>query len=398
MAAVDVLDAGSVWAGMIEGAIPAVVDLRSPEDRAAAPFEGPRGVEVLAAALWRVLDEPSAWAERIPDDAVLVCAKGHGAEMVAELLGEEGRRVCVLAGGMEGWGSFLAPQRLSLPGDTRLAAWQLLRPAKGCLSYVIGVPGEGAVVVDPARRAEPYLQVAAAAEMRILAVVDTHLHADHVSGGADLGRITGAPYLLPSAELASGEKQAEGSLPQESADPRWPVPVFGVGDEPASIELCADQQIELIRLHLPGHTPGTTALAVPGVLLAAGDTIFRTGVGRPDLTGQARELAAALYDSIHDRLAGMPAETLLLPAHWSRPEEIGADGTVTARLGDVLGSDTLAGMGRDEFVEAVTASLSAAPESYERIRAVNAGAPADPDELDQLELGRNQCAAGMRTG
>jgi glyoxylase-like metal-dependent hydrolase (beta-lactamase superfamily II)/rhodanese-related sulfurtransferase len=379
MAMVDVIDAAAVWRGLADGSIPAVVDLRNPEDRAASPFEGPPGTEVVAAPLWRVLDEPGPWAGRLSESSVAVCAQGHGAEMVAELLAEEGRGLSVLEGGMAAWNSLLVPEPLVLPGGSRLQAWQLLRPAKGCLSYVVGVPGEGAVVIDPARHPEPYRQVAAAAGMTIVAVVDTHLHADHVSGGPLLAAAVGAPYLLPSGERPEAAGVGEGGDP----------------DEGGTIELCADEHVELLRLHLPGHTPGTTAVAVPGVFLAAGDTIFRGGVGRPDLTGQADELARQLYDSIHDRLAGMPPETLLLPAHWSSAAEIDAGGTVSAVLGDVLGADSLAGLGLEAFVDAVKASLSPAPESYDRIRAVNAGATADPEELESLDVGRNQCAAQM---
>jgi glyoxylase-like metal-dependent hydrolase (beta-lactamase superfamily II)/rhodanese-related sulfurtransferase len=376
----DPVTAAKVWAGLADGSVPGVVDLRNPEDRLAAPFEGPPGAEVTPAPLWRVLDDPEGWAAEVPDGAVAVCALGHGAEMVADLLAEQGRRVTYLEGGMAAWSALLVVEPLRLPPGTPLEAWQLLRPAKGCLSYVVGIRGAGAVVIDPARWPGPYLELTDTAGMDIVAVVDTHLHADHVSGGPSLAAAAGAPYLLPREELAG----AAGSR-------------GGAGTAPSSIELSAGEQVELIRLRLPGHTPGTTAVAVPGVFLAAGDTIFRGGVGRPDLTGQADALARELYASIHDRLAGIPPETLLLPAHWSSPAEIDASGTVTARLGDVLSADSLAGLGVEAFVEAVTASLSPAPDTYERIRAVNAGALAEPDELDRLDVGRNQCAARMRT-
>ncbi|MHB1928454.1 MAG: MBL fold metallo-hydrolase [Acidimicrobiales bacterium] len=368
----------AVWRGLADGAVPGVLDLRSPEEQATVPFEGPLGTEVTRAPLWRVLDDAGGWAVQIADGTVAVCALGHGAEMVADLLDEQGRRLAYLEGGMAAWSTLLVAEPLRLPGDSRLEAWQLLRPAKGCLSYVVGVRGAGAVVIDPARYPEPYLELADSAGMQIVAVVDTHLHADHISGGPAVAAAAGAPYLLPAGELA--EPAAEEAM-------------GGSGDEPAALDLSADQQVQLLRLHLPGHTPGTTAVAVPGVLLAAGDTIFRAGVGRPDLTGQAEALGRQLYLSIHDRLAGMPPETLLLPAHWSRPAEIDSSGTVTARLGDVLSTDSLAGLGLDAFVDAVTATLTPAPEAYERIRAVNAGAVAEPEELDRLEVGRNQCAA-----
>jgi glyoxylase-like metal-dependent hydrolase (beta-lactamase superfamily II)/rhodanese-related sulfurtransferase len=373
------MTAEAVWRGLADGSIPGVVDLRNPDDQAAAPFEGPPGATVTPAPLWRVLDDPEGWAAQIADHTVAVCALGHGAEMVADVLGEQGRRVTVLEGGMAAWNPLLVAEPLRLPGGTALEAWQLLRPAKGCLSYVVGVRGAGAVVIDPARDPHPYLELAASARMEIVAVIDTHLHADHISGGPTLAEAAGAPYLLPSQELVAAT---------DRGDPR---------DDPAGIDLSPGEQVQLLRLYLPGHTPGTTAVAVPGVLLAAGDTIFRGGVGRPDLTGQADTLARELYESIHDRLAGIPPETLLLPAHWSVPTDIDSSGTVTARLGDVLGADGLAGLGLDAFVEAVTGSLKPAPGTYERIRALNAGAAAEPGELDRLEVGRNQCAAPTPT-
>ena len=367
----DQVDALQLWRGLSDGTIPAVLDLRNPDDVAAAPIEGPPGTRVVTEPLWRVLDDPAATAGRIPDATVAVCAHGNGSEMVADMLAEEGRRASSLREGMVAWNRLLVPERVMLAGAPGLAAWQLLRPAKGCLSYVVGAPGAGAVIVDPARHYQAYLDLLEQESMSLVAVVDTHLHADHLSGGPALAAATGAPYVLSPAELPAG----------------------GDGADPETIELDAEHHLQLMRLRLPGHTPGSTAVVLPGVFLAAGDTLFRNGVGRPDLTGQADRLARMLFASIHEQLSGMPASTVLLPAHWSRPEDLGRDGTVTATLGEVLGTDTLAGLDVDAFVAAVIASLSPAPASYDRIREVNAGAPAGAEEMDELEIGRNQCAA-----
>lgn len=372
----DQVDALQLWRGLGDGSIPAVLDLRNPDDVAAAPFEGPPGSLVVTEPLWRVLDDPAATAGRIPDGTVAVCAHGNGSDMIAEMLAEEGRRAASLAEGMIAWNRLLVPERIPLALPDDLEIWQLLRPAKGCLSYVIGVPGSGAVVIDPSRHHQAYLTLVEEASMKVVAVVDTHLHADHVSGGPALAAATGAPYVLSSVELDAGD---------------------GIDQGPDRIELDADHHVELLRLRLPGHTPGSTAVALPGAFLAAGDTLFCSGVGRPDLTGQADRLARMLFTSIHDQLAGMPPSTRLLPAHWTRQADVGPDGTVTAVLGDVLGADTVAGLDPDAFVAAITASLSPAPASYDRIRAVNAGASAGADEMDELEIGRNQCAAGSFT-
>ena len=373
----DTVQALQLWRGLADGSIPAVLDLRNPDDVAAAPFEGPPGSSVIAEPLWRVLDDPASTAERVPDGTVAVCAHGNGSELIAELLHDEGRRAVSLQDGMLAWNRLLVPERIELPDAPDLVLWQLLRPAKGCLSYLIGVPGGGAVVVDPARHYESYLELLVQNSMRLVAVVDTHLHADHLSGGPALAAAGRAPYVISPIDMIGGL--------DDPADRR---------DDPEKIELDADHHVELVRLRLPGHTPGSTAVVLPGVFLAAGDTLFCNGVGRPDLTGQADQLARMLFSSIHEQLSDMPGSTRLLPAHWSRPDDVGSDGTVTAALGEVLGSDTLSGLDVDRFVAEITASLSPAPASYDRIREINAGSSADPEEMDELEIGRNQCAAG----
>lgn len=374
----DQISASQLYRALSRGEVPEILDLRNSEDASAAPVEGPRPVRVNNIALWHVLDDPAGRAAQIADGAVAVCAHGNGAEMIAEELAAVGRRVIPLTGGMLAWSQLLVPHPLPL-GDGPLRAWQVLRPAKGCLSYVIGVPGQHCLVVDPARHTEVYRELAEANRMRITHVVDTHLHADHISGGPLLATQEGAVYGLPV---------------DDAPDVAWPVQPLRDGER---IRLGEKEHVEIMGLHLPGHTPGTTAVVVPDVLVAAGDTVFVRGVGRPDLTGQAAQLARALYDSVRTRLASMAPQTWLLPAHWSSADEIGADGTVRATIGDVLSGDLLAGLDPDAFVAEVLRSLPAAPSSYERIRAVNTGAPAGDEERLTLEVGRNQCAAAGTT-
>ena len=368
------LQAKELYASVFEGDVPEIVDLRNPEEAAAQPLEMPRTVPVRRAPLWHVLDDPGSFATQIPPGSVLVCAVGNGSAMVADELAEHGLTVSSLAGGVRDWAELLVPRELSL-ANSPVRTWQFLRPAKGCLSYLIGVPGHGCVVVDPARHFSAYLELAAAHGMTLTHVVDTHLHADHISGGPALAAAAGALYSLPEAD--------SGAVP-------WPTNVLTDGQ---SLDLGEGATAEVMALHLPGHTPGTTALSVPDVLVAVGDTVFVRGVGRPDLTGQAEELAHQLFGSVRERLGGLASDTLLLPAHWSSNEEISPSGTVSITLGEVLAADLLAGLDAEAFVERVLASLPAAPATYDRIREINAGAPATAEEQQELEIGRNQCAA-----
>lgn len=266
---------------------------------------------------------------------------------------------------------------LGLPNGIR--AWQLLRPAKACLSYVVGVPGGSCVVVDPARVTNPYLDVAAAHDMRVTHVIHTHLHADHISGGPALSQATGAVHHLPPEDAGS-------PLPFPNR-PLVDGERIDLGNGEGKVVLQA------MTMHLPGHTPGTTALLVGDRLLMSGDMVFVRGLGRPDLTGQAESLARDLFHSVHERLQPLPPDMIVAPAHWSTSEEIGPDGLVTTTVADVFTSTLMNEQAIERFIEKIVGSLPSAPDTYETIWAVNAGRVLPDEELDVLDVGRNQCAA-----
>ncbi|HEX4978118.1 MAG TPA: MBL fold metallo-hydrolase [Nocardioides sp.] len=357
------------------GRVSEILDVRNVDEFAAAPVEGPRPAPTRNVPVYRVMEELEDEAARTLEDAIVICGQGNGSELVAEEFGDLGKRVRSLEGGTDAWNRLLVPFEITgLPAPVRV--WQFQRPAKACLSYVVGVPGERCIVVDPTRQPQPYLDLAAEHAMTVTHVVDTHVHADHVSGGPALAADLDVEYHLPPED-------AGGVVP-------WPNRPLREGD---LLDLGA-AEVRVMSMHLPGHTPGTIALLVSDAVLLVGDTVFVRGLGRPDLTGQAEELARDLFRSVHERLRPLDPRTLIAPAHWSSSEEINGDGLVVTTLEDVFTATLLNERAMERFVEEIVTSLPAAPDFYDTIRAVNAGKLAPPeDEVDLLDVGKNQCAA-----
>ena len=358
-----------------EGRVSEILDVRNVDEFAAAPVEGPRPVPTRNAPVYRVFEELEEEAARTLDDAVVICGQGNGSELVAEEFGQFGKQVRSLEGGTDAWNRLLVPFEISgLPAPVRV--WQFQRPAKACLSYVVGVPGERCIIVDPTRQPQPYLDLAAGHGMTVSHIVDTHVHADHISGGPALAAALGVEYHLPPEDC--GGEVPFPNRPLKNGD------VLDLGSA----------EVRVMSMHLPGHTPGTIALLVSEAVLLVGDTVFVRGLGRPDLTGQAEELARDLFRSVHEQLRPLDPRTIIAPAHWSSSDEINSEGLVTTTLEDVFTATLLNEKAMEKFVEEIVTSLPAAPDSYDRIRLVNAGQMSPPeDEIDILDVGRNQCAA-----
>lgn len=371
---VESITSRDLYEGIAAGTIPMILDVRNQEEYAAWVVEGPRPVPMRNVPIWLAVEQVEELVKEIPDDTVVICAHGNGSALLLEMLEEEGRVTRNLEGGTAAWAELLVPQRLtSLPEG--MVGWQVLRPAKACISYVIGVPGAECVVVDPARFTDAYIELAARENMTITHVMDTHVHADHITGGIELAKRVGCAYHVPI----------------EDAGRSAPIPNDPLADG-AVLEL-GDHTIEAIAIKMPGHTPGSTCLHIPGHAILTGDTVFVRGLGRPDLTGKAEELARELYHTVHDRLRPLDARTEVLPAHWTLAEEFDEQGLVRTTLGSIFESTLLSESDLTEFIAEILTSLPTAPETYDRIRLVNSGLVADAEEIEFLEIGKNQCAA-----
>jgi glyoxylase-like metal-dependent hydrolase (beta-lactamase superfamily II) len=288
-----------------------------------------------------------------------------------------------IKGGMVAYGDYLEPVRVPLSdGEAkRFELWQVNRRGKACLSYVIR-SGDEAVLVDPSRRIDWYEAFVGKLGARIVRVLDTHVHADHVSGGPALAAKLGIPYFV-----AAGE----------GFDLKQPVTPLADG---TTLRLGGAGGVDLeVRIVMtPGHTPGSTSYLVAGKYLLTGDTLFVASVGRPDLGGHVVEWGQALFHTLKTRLATLPDEAVILPAHYGGIPEIAANGVVWGRLGELRQSvPEMRIQTAEEFIEAVRGAVKDPPKAYAEIIKVNLGAQtASPEKIGEWELGKNQCAVAAQ--
>lgn len=326
--------------------------------------------------------DPAAFGEATgldeDDRIVTVCARGVSSQDLAEELAAAGfERVGVLVGGMEAWSTVY--DRVHVPTDAAgLEIVQLQRRAKGCLGYLIG-SGDEAAVVDATRHTEEFVAAATAGGYEITHVLDTHLHADHLSGGRALADEAGATYYLGAGAADRGV--------QVEYEPLGRNETVQVGT------------VDLKALSTPGHTSEIVSYLVGSTAVLTGDTLFVDSVGRTELQfgeGEAAEGARLLYESLHRTLLAEPDAVAVLPGHFSLESEAVDPGTpIHARLGDLRREAPLLQLDRRAFVDRLTGRTPAKPPNYERVLDVNRGVdrPADQQEATELELGPNRCAA-----
>jgi glyoxylase-like metal-dependent hydrolase (beta-lactamase superfamily II) len=217
-----------------------------------------------------------------------------------------------------------------------------------------------------------YLWLAEGRGWRITHVLDTHVHADHLSRSRRLAELVGATLHMP-----------------EGAPVSYPFSALEDGDAltvgPAMLE----------AVWTPGHTPESTSYLLDGRALFTGDTLFLSAVGRPDLDATpegSREKARDLYRSLK-RLLALGPETLVLPAHTSEPVAFDGD-PICAPLSEVRKNIQVLQESEDVFVETIAGRVAPTPSNFERIVELNRAGEAPEGDPTELEAGANRCAAG----
>lgn len=345
-----------------------VLDVRPVRDRSEWQIPESRHVDAYD-ALWA--DDPQALATvELPHDqpVVTVCGAGKTSLIAARHLRERGLEALSLDGGMRAWS--LAWNSALVPGSATPTIVQVRRTGKGCLSYLVGA-GTSALVIDPSLPPEIYCGLAQKQGWQIRHVLETHIHADHLSRGRALAEQCGAELYLPAQQ-----RVRFAHTPLADGD------VLTLG--PARLE----------ALRTPGHTPESTCYLLDERALFSGDTLSLVSVGRPDLLGDAagtpREKTHLLYHSLQ-RIFALDPATDVLPCHTGQPiafdrQPISATlGQLHDRLAELLADETM-------FVEQILARIPETPANYVRIIALNESGQSPEDDPAELEVGANRCA------
>jgi len=307
----------------------------------------------------------------------VVCGHGNSSKKATAFLRARGYEAYSVIGGMAAWETVYVARHLS-PTPSLSHVVQLDRVGKGALSYVLVSDGD-ALVVDPGRHIERYDALLTELRATPAAVVDTHIHADYVSGARAAAARWQVPYFLHADDAVSPYDQTPGKLTYQA---------LGDGDT------IAFGRASLRAVHVPGHTLGSLALLADDGLALTGDFLFVQSVGRPDLAGRSESWAKLLWQSLERARRTWPGDLLVLPAHYAGEAERRADRAVAARF-DVISATNTAAAIQDErvFLKWIADHTTNFPDAYRTIKETNLGL-VDVAEADAeiLESGPNQCA------
>lgn len=238
-----------------------------------------------------------------------------------------------------------------------------LASKEASLSYFFGCGTKGkSMAVDVVAGDEAwYIEEAKKANVAINYVIDTHVHADHYSGGRKLAQMVGAPYCLHESDTG----------------------LVKFAFEPLREGQCLDLgNVNVEVLHTPGHTPDSICLLVTDMRRAeqpwfviTGDTLFVGSVGRPDLLGREREMAAQLHDSIHAKLLRLANEVEIFPGHQAGSVcGAGLSGKPSSTIGFEKRWNPGLTMDKQAFIESLLKDIPQRPAQMDAIVAANIAA------------------------
>jgi hydroxyacylglutathione hydrolase len=227
---------------------------------------------------------------------------------------------------------------------------QIRRMDSGCVTYLIGsTQTRECAIVDPLLDTDYVAGEAAKAGLKIACVIDTHTHADHVSGARSLAKQSGLAGVHMHEKSASKFK----TMPVRDGQ------VMAIGD------------VELKFFHTPGHTYDHMCILVNGSKLLTGDTLFIGDVGRIDLGGDARDKSDKLFDSLHGKLLNLADSVEVYPTHVGSAHHLGNARTSSTIGEERAGNGALKTKTKDDFFKYMTEDWPPKPPDYQNIIRIN---------------------------
>ena len=351
------------------------------------------------------MNDPNLLKE-IPKDqeVVTLCAHGNRSMMAARLLNQLGYNVKSVRGGMAGWNKVYDVAEVPIPIESPFRIWQIRRISKGCMGYIVSSKEDkSAAAIDPSREIyEAFLSVASENDLKIIKVIDTHQHADHVSGVAKLTSMIAKEGNVEALACFSSLEEYNGE------NTKIRIHYIKNGE---NVEI--SPRISLEAIHTPGHTNGSMSFLLKSTndtdanegteeksqvsYLFTGDTLFVDSVGRPDLREEAKKYAELLYQTYHQKIVTLPENTLVLPAHFNATSNaLKHAEPISETIGSLKKKIKLLSMNKDEFVHNVTDTLPSRPMNYKTIIEINKRIlPFDDTQMPDLEAGPNSCAVSV---
>lgn len=305
-------------------------------------------------------------------EIVVICAKGGSSEYIASLIKQDLELdIKNLKEGMNGWANIYEKETFELEHGKLV---QYMRPSSGCLAYLVKSEGEAAVI-DPLRTfSDTYLEDSE--ELKY--AVDTHIHADHISGVRKLGEKEETTPIIPEAARERDVNYIDDVKTLEDGEK------LQVGE------------IEIEAIHTPGHTTGMTSYLIDEEVLATGDGLFVESVARPDLEkgdDGAPKQAGQLYETLQEKILALDNDIYIAPGHFSDSAER-KDGMYMRTIGELKEEMEPLSYDGEEFVDFILEDMPPRPANYQDVIATNLGKQkATDEEAFEMELGPNNCAA-----
>ncbi len=297
---------------------------------------------------------------------VTICAGGKTSMIAASLLQRQGFEAYSLQGGMKGWSLSWNTAKLSFP-DFEII--QFRRTGKGCLSYLIASNKE-AIIIDASLPVEAYQEILVKEKFTLKHVIETHIHADHLSRSKQLAESNNATLHLPVPNKVNFDFV-----------PVTDKTVFQTGN------------ISIKAIQTPGHTLESTSYLINEKVLLTGDTLFTNGVGRPDLKAnndEAMQKSKMLFQSLQKLLA-LNENIIVLPAHTSQPVEFD-NNPIQTTIRSIKQNVAMLQLKEDAFINTILQRIPPTPANYLSIAEKNIkGDFGDINPVD-LEAGANRCA------